>query len=525
VIFALMLVTLLGLVGLVIDGGFLLSRHRQVQNAADAAALSYAMEKLVGQTDETALAAANAIVQNNPTSGDPPGNGFLNAQTLASGQNVFVPPQDGPHRNPTGPRPHDGKLLYVEVVLTVPMQTWFIHILGLNQTRQVRARAVATWGELLTAGEGAIVLDPRQKESPGFNVSGGGTIRVRGGIFNNNEGDGEDENNNPVDGNGDGDTNDKPAASGGQPNDPNGGIYTTSFRVVGGVDNSTLFKNIDTGTNEPNILHTGVLPIPDPLVSLATPYVGNGVLSPATDNFGNSNSANNNDWGHVSVNNNTANVPFEDWKIDIDTDGNYDYVQLWPGSYKSLSITGGTVIFIPGIYVISAGKVKALKITGGVITARGVMFYNTGANYDPTTGEPDASDPYDPAGTSPPPSQSNTQFGDVMLNSGTEMLPIDTTNPEYTQWGTYPPGIDVFDGMLFYQRRMNPFAVEIQGESSGSTLAGTIYAKWARFKISGNGVYDAQFIVGSMTITGNGDITFTYAGQGRGKAPAVFLVE
>ena len=95
VIFALLLVVQLGLVGLVIDGGFLLSTHRQAQNAADAAALAFPMEKLIGQTDATALAAANAIVQNDPVSGDPVGNGIVNAQTLAMGQNVFVPPQDG----------------------------------------------------------------------------------------------------------------------------------------------------------------------------------------------------------------------------------------------------------------------------------------------------------------------------------------------------------------------------------------------------------------------------------------------
>ena len=48
VMFAILLPVLLGMTGLVIDGGLLMAAHRQVQNAADAAALAAAMDKYRG---------------------------------------------------------------------------------------------------------------------------------------------------------------------------------------------------------------------------------------------------------------------------------------------------------------------------------------------------------------------------------------------------------------------------------------------------------------------------------------------
>src|SRR5262249_60670513 len=59
---------------------------------------------------------------------------------------------------------------------------------------------------------------------------------------------------------------------------------------------------------------------------------------------------------------------------------------LFPGVYSSIKITGGTVNFNPGIYVVTGGKTNAIEITGGTVTGTGVMFYNTASNYDPGTG-------------------------------------------------------------------------------------------------------------------------------------------
>src|SRR5206468_2675113 len=90
--------------------------------------------------------------------------------------------------------------------------------------------------------------------------------------------------------------------------------------------------------------------------------------------------------------------------------GNGDNVTLNPGIYQQIKITGGTTVLNPGIYVIAANSNNAMQINGGTVTAKGVMFYNTGSNYDPETGAPDNTDSPDPLNLNPPPS-ANQQSG------------------------------------------------------------------------------------------------------------------
>ena len=52
-----LLVVLLGMAGLVIDGGLLMASHRHAQNAADAAAMEAAFRLLRGEGSATAIAA------------------------------------------------------------------------------------------------------------------------------------------------------------------------------------------------------------------------------------------------------------------------------------------------------------------------------------------------------------------------------------------------------------------------------------------------------------------------------------
>src|SRR5262249_31601370 len=69
-------------------------------------------------------------------------------------------------------------------------------------------------------------------------------------------------------------------------------------------------------------------------------------------------------------------------------------VTLNPGIYSSIKVTGGTVTFNPGIYVLSPPKnaTNTFQISGGTLTGNGVMFYNTGSDYTPSSGAPDSSD-------------------------------------------------------------------------------------------------------------------------------------
>jgi Flp pilus assembly protein TadG len=496
-VFAILLVVLLGMVGLVVDHAILTATHRQAQNAADAAALAAALDRQRGRSLTDATATATTFVQTH------------NGLTTAPAPVVTSPPAS---------RAYAGRANYVQVVVTVPVQTYLVHVVGVARNQQVQARATAGF-EPHSAGEGVMVLDPDAR--PGLDVSGGGTLRVKGRVVVNSEGGGVDENNQPIN-NG----NNGYAARGGQPNSSTG-IFATDIDVVGGVDNPTSFKPYTTG--DPSPLRTRQSPEEDPLLTLPTPVQGSTGTGHGVDPTNR---------GTVSVtNNNVSGVPAtapEPGGINFVAQGGEAVpgrgtpaaageVILFPGVYGQLSITGGTVYLVPGIYVISPKQnvSNALKITGGTVTAERVMFYNTSYSYNPVNGNPDSGDGENK--TALP----NTEYaGGFQINAGMKFSPIDTTKVNYA--GLYPlaPAVsNEFDGMLFYQRRRHKATIQIAGDSAAGQLAGTLYAKWANFQISGQGTYDAQFVAGSISVTGQGNVTILGAGELRGRANRVYLVE
>jgi Flp pilus assembly protein TadG len=81
--FVLMAPVLLGMIGLVVDGGLVLAAQRQVQNAADAAATAAAMDLFRGSNNTTALSTAQSFVTNNGVSATLTLNGgATNAQNI-----------------------------------------------------------------------------------------------------------------------------------------------------------------------------------------------------------------------------------------------------------------------------------------------------------------------------------------------------------------------------------------------------------------------------------------------------------
>ncbi len=359
--------------------------------------------------------------------------------------------------------PHTGDAHYVEVIVTNPVPTYFMQAIGASSSANVKARAVAGY-EAVTAGEGGAVLDPTAV--PGLSISGGATLLVHGRVIVNSQGAGYDENGNYI--------------NLGYPQyavttNNNSTIQATDIRVVGGVDTPANFKNVPGNIGNP--LHAGALPEPDPLENLATPTTANGVNSTSRGA----------------------------WK-------NGTQASLLPGVYDSIEINNANYSFPAGIYVVKGGN---FKITGNSnVTGNGVMFYITGSNYDPTTGSPDSSD-----GNTSPPTTGNPSFGGITINGGTgaNAGTVNLTGLSDSQ--------SLFNGMLFYQRRWNTQSADINGGSDTTQLNGTIYAKWARFKLDGSGVYNSQFLVGSLALSGQANITINYAGKNTGKAPQVFLVE
>jgi hypothetical protein len=323
--------------------------------------------------------------------------------------------------------------------------------------------------EAVSAGEGAIVLDPKAR--PGLSVSGGGHLVVNGGVVVNSEGAGKDENGNTVDLGMAG-----PAASTGN----NSTVQARDLWVVGGVDVPANYQPFPGETVSP--LHAGADHEPDPLRELPVPS--------------------------------KATIPSLDTTSRGAFQANGGTHTLQPGVYDSIKISNGAnVTFSPGIYIIKATGTNAISMTGGAtVRGDGVMFYNTGSDFNVDTGGPDTGD-----GETAPPYTGGANFGDVTINASNVQLKGLVASPGSS--------LAEFNGILFYQRRLNTKGADIQGNSDNTKLEGTIYAKWANFKLAGSGKYDAQFIVGSMAISGQANITLNYAGKNLGKANQVFLVE
>ena len=207
---------------------------------------------------------------------------------------------------------------------------------------------------------------------------------------------------------------------------------------------------------------------------------------------------------------------------------------LTPGVYEDISISSGaTVTFNPGVYIISPTKNnQGFKMSGGSnVTGNGVMFYITGSNYLVNSpGYWDAQDdaqnaldgPLPPTNgamqlpSAPDPNFNSIKFAnfDANANGGNVNLTgiTDSASP--------------YNGILFFQRRRNTNEAQIQSNAgTGVNYNGIFYAKWANFKLSGGGIYNSQFVVGSMSMSGQADITIRAGGRHLQNAKQVFLVE
>jgi hypothetical protein len=445
--------------GLAIDCGLLLAAQRGAQNAADAAAMAAAMADLSGQGD--------------------PGNV---ATTFVTQLNDRPSMTVSTFNNPPAAGPHAGSHRYYEVVVSYPVTTLFMPAIGAGRSQSVQARAVAGY-EPVSGRERVAALDPTA--SPGLAVSGGAGLVVDGCVVVNSTA--------------------SPAAT------VTGGAVEAAGYYVSGPTVSGTF-NPYPGTSGRLSLNSP--PSPDPLTNLPTPATA------------------------ASSANHTATPPGSAWSTQqlgsplvwatgasglvppnyVDSNGT---VQLYPGVYQSITVTGGTVVLNPGVYVLrpSNNPPYALDLTGGTVTGNGVMFYNTGADFVPSTGYPDYNDTglYDPSpsGTNAPPSGQGFQgnFAGIRLDaSGGARIDISALSTVGCK----------FNGMIIYQRRANTQPVEITG--GGLTLGGTVYAKWAPLFIGGGGSSQAQFIAGSVQVSGGSTLTLGY-GSGFGKAEEVFLVE
>lgn len=408
------LVILLGMVGLVIDTGLMLAGYRHTQNSADAACLAAAHAVRRGESIPDAIALGTKFVT------DPNYNGLESATVT-----INIPPLP--------PSPYAGEASYAEAKVESPSPTYFIQVLtvltGVSQDFSVEARAVAGY-ELITAAVGVIALDP--DAVPGLKISGLANLVVEGQVIVNSEGGGVDENGDPVvlDFN-------RTATT----VNNNGLLSATSLDIVGGVNPNGLDNITNADPGGPHPLHANQLTAPDPLINLPTPSELNGVVpvdrgaARATDDI----------LTLIHPNDDAGSPNY----VEVDPVTLEETMVLKPGIYELIKINGGKVRFEPGIYVLrpsgNTGGGDILAITGGDVTADGIMFYNTGHNYNADSGSPDDSDYLS---NEPAPAPDGANFRNVNINANIDLTPLDTSNPLY-DYGTAPPEMSAFNGMLY----------------------------------------------------------------------------
>jgi hypothetical protein len=188
---------------------------------------------------------------------------------------------------------------------------------------------------------------------------------------------------------------------------------------------------------------------------------------------------------------------------------------LSPGIYSSIEIAGtgpGTVTFQPGVYVFQGGNEagNALWIdTGGTIVANGVLFYSTASSFNSSTGAPDGNDG-NALGM-----ETGALFGLVQIKAGSLTLQglSDSSNP--------------LNGVVFFQRRWNTQPVSIYSGATSSSIAGTIYARWANASLTMSGGWQGQIVAGSVAMTGLTSNCAASLSKGSvyAQSPQVFLVE
>jgi Flp pilus assembly protein TadG len=211
ILIALCLLCLCGMTGFAVDAGMMFRAKRNLQIAADAAAISGAAELNYG---DAAAAAQAAAVQNGETTG-------VNGATVT----VNTPPVYGPFATKSG---------YVEVIVSQVEPTYFMKALHLNSLT-VSARAVST---VATTANCLVTLG---STAPGLSVTNGAALSISScGIIDDATGSGA------------------LTASGGA------SITTTSVGVVG----TTSISNGATVTPTPV---TGITTVADPLSYFATP--------------------------------------------------------------------------------------------------------------------------------------------------------------------------------------------------------------------------------------------------------------
>jgi uncharacterized membrane protein len=175
VIAALGLIVIVGFIALAVDVGHLRYVKRQLQTAADAAALAGALEII--QCNGAAVcsamqsAAQSSLVENGLTGSTV----VINcATTVVSGLELTI--NNGPCSHGSQD-PNSGNPNYVEILLTQPQTTYFAKVLGISSTPMtVRSEALRSDG-------GVCVYALDKTGSNAFVINSGATLNSTCGVI------------------------------------------------------------------------------------------------------------------------------------------------------------------------------------------------------------------------------------------------------------------------------------------------------------------------------------------------------
>ncbi|HJR80341.1 MAG TPA: Tad domain-containing protein [Anaerolineales bacterium] len=164
IVIALALVGLVGMAGLVIDGGNAFQDRQKAQNAVDSAALASAHARIRGE-DLVAVALATAAQ-----------NGYNN-DGVTNLVSLYTPPKDGPHA---------GDIEYIQVIITSHVNLYFARVIGRERiTNTVEATARTTIPEVGPLLDGAAIAslapDSNCFNRLSFWVHGEATLDITGG--------------------------------------------------------------------------------------------------------------------------------------------------------------------------------------------------------------------------------------------------------------------------------------------------------------------------------------------------------
>ena len=490
VLFTLSMTLFIGFMALIYDLALINYGWRRCQNIADAAALAGARKLGLTRSETKARSTALAYLT------------VLN-RTDSRLADIRTPPTSGEYVGLTG---------YIQVTARKEIGTWMLRRSWFSgPSIEVTAQSVA--GDDMFIPEPSVVaLSPQAR--PGLAVSSTSALRVYGRIMINSEGGGLDHYGNPI-GNG----NNSAAISVGLPTSIHG-IFSDVVDSVGGVDNPSAIKPRIVDAISP--VRTKVPPWQDPYLSMETPNISNGV----DNRFRGSVMITSTSINGLSYDTSGLNRVAKD--NEVIAGGLYiakaGDVILHPGVYSRIWVSGGSVYFVPGIYVVTArvSSPEVIRITGGNVVGDGMMFYATGENYDANTGTPDRND-----SAIAPPTAPTTTFGPVWLVASLRLNPIDTQKYDYRS--LYPGAKTVaagFNGMTFYQRRHNQQYMIITGANNEPSLSGVFYGKWMPLRMSGTSFFGAKFVISSLNILGGSSIDIRATNtDSQAIGRSIFLVE